>query len=70
MVRILEFRRPVATVPPKAVNAGSDLRAEGHSAEIIIFPGVRIDRRSMCAGNEDEPKQRAKRARSPSGRNR
>lgn len=70
MVRILEFRRPEATEPPKGVGAGSDMRPEGHSAEIIIFPGVRIDRHSIDARNGDESKQRVKRARSPYGRNR
>jgi len=69
MVRILEFRRPDASQSPATANRGAEKRPDGESAEIIIFPGVRIERKER-GGSGLRAKRRAKRAKGPSGRDR
>ena len=64
MVSILEFRRPDGSVPTRKAEGKVDKLPRGHSAEIIIFPGVRIERRSND-GDGDRPARGAKRARRP-----
>ena len=56
MAIILEFRRGVeVTVPKKPV--------DGSLGEIIIFPGVRIDRSDDSTGQATPSRRRAQRSR-------
>ncbi len=70
MVRILEFRRPADSNPAQRTDGKSDDLPKGHSAEIVIFPGVRIERRSKSSSDGNLPNRAAKRARGPSRRDR
>lgn len=70
MVRILEFRRPEEFNPAQRADGKSDDLPKGHSAEIIIFPGVRIDRRPKTPGDDSLQDRAAKRVRGPSRRDR
>lgn len=55
MGTIIEFRRPETArgVPPAEPDCGD--APAGHSAEIIIFPGVRIERHSHAPKAERAP---------------
>ena len=63
MGTILEFRQP-ETSRPSADNSPAGLKiGENNSAEIIIFPGVRIDRNDGTdpSDTDAKPNKRAKR---------
>lgn len=64
MVRILEFRRPPPDVSGREAGATAEALPESHSAEVIIFPGVRIERRPRREGG-DPPGRAASRAEDP-----
>lgn len=68
MVRILEFQRPEESNPTQRADGRLEDLPKGHSAEIVIFPGVRIERRSKSSGDGDISTRAAKRARGPSRR--
>ena len=68
MVRILEFQRPEESNPAQTTGGKSRDLPKGHSAEIVIFPGVRIERRANSSDDGDPPTRAAKRARGPSRR--
>lgn len=53
MVTILEFRRPESSDPGQQAESEAPAFAEGHTAEVIIFPGVRIERQSPEGSDED-----------------
>lgn len=65
MVRILEFRRPEHITPAQAAESRPSARPEGRSADIIIFPGVRIDRPLPRGGDDDRPNNARKQATGP-----
>lgn len=63
MGTILEFRQP-ETSRPSADDSPAGLKiGENNSAEIIIFPGVRIERQDGAdpSGADAKPSKRAKR---------
>ncbi len=62
MATIVEFRQPETQKGSDASSAAKK-RPRGPSAEIIIFPGVRIERPAEPAtdGAAPKPKKRAKR---------
>lgn len=64
MVRILEFRPRESWAGPRRPEstAGTVRR---NQAEIIIFPGVRIERKPVDDGGGDTPSPYVGRARSP-----
>jgi hypothetical protein len=64
MVRILEFRCTPPADPAREAPDRAAALPEGHSAEIIIFPGVRIERQPRHGGG-GSPKRAAERAGSP-----
>lgn len=64
MVRILEFRRPAPAGPARETGGPAEALPESHSAEIIIFPGVRIERQPR-RGDGDLPEDAAKQAGRP-----
>lgn len=68
MVTILEFQRPDETGQAGGAESKSRNLPKGHSAEIIIFPGVRIERRSESDAAEDVAKQPARSVRGSSRR--
>jgi len=70
MVNIIEFRRRDESVPRTVAESHMDSLPRGHSAEIVIFPGVRIDRQPLDRGDGGMPGSTAKRAKRPAGRNR
>lgn len=68
MVKILEFRCQEGSQRVReAENRTSEL-LEGHSAEIVIFPGVRIERQPKHDGDGDLSKRSLKEAKRPAGR--
>lgn len=64
MVTILEFRQPDIDRAGQDAAPSSVKQPEGRSAEIIIFPGVRIERHKEPEMSSAAPKtrKRAKRA--------
>jgi hypothetical protein len=66
MVKILEFRRQEGSEPARGPEDRPSELLEGHSAEIVIFPGVRIERAPKNDG--DLPKHTAKKLKTPAGR--
>ena len=70
MVKILEFRRLEGTEPARETDGQKGDLPEGHSAEIVIFPGVRIERQSALESDDDHTKQAAEEAKRPIGRDR
>ncbi len=67
MADILEFRRPDSGVSVRAAEGKAGGPPKGRSAEIIIFPGVRIERRRAKGGDDDRPVRGARRVRRPAG---
>lgn len=53
MVTILKFRCPDRRVPADETSEGA-MQGERRSAEIIIFPGVRIERRGQPRSTPDD----------------
>ncbi len=70
MVRILEFQRPDESDTAQGAAGKSEELPKGHSADIIIFPGVRIDRKPNDDGSDDHPENSAKRVKRPARRDR
>lgn len=62
MVTILEFRRQGASDPAPEADTKPDELPKGHSAEIIIFPGVRIERQPGNSSDdlEEDPARKAR----------
>lgn len=55
---ILEFRHPECKRAETDAHGSSQNRTTSRSAEIIIFPGVRIERQSGPEGGEPSAKPR------------
>lgn len=70
MVNIIEFRRRDEIAPRTVADGQRSGLPKGHSAEIVIFPGVRIDRQPLNRGDGGMTGGTAKRAKRPAGRNR
>ncbi|GBE42348.1 hypothetical protein BMS3Bbin10_00409 [bacterium BMS3Bbin10] len=64
MATIVEFRQPETQRKGSDASSATVKHPRGRSAEIIIFPGVRIERPAGSAvdGAAPKPKKRAKRA--------
>lgn len=70
MVNIIEFRRQGDIAPRTVADGHTGNLPKGHSAEIVIFPGVRIDRQPWDRGDGGMPGSTAKSAKRPAGSNR
>lgn len=70
MVNIIEFRRRDEIVPRTVAEIQPGGLPRGHSAEIVIFPGVRIERQPLERGDDDLSKGAAKKVKRPAGRGR
>jgi hypothetical protein len=63
MVTILEFRQPEVDREESDAARAPVKHPKGRSAEIIIFPGVRIERHTKPETPSAEPKTRKRRKR-------
>lgn len=70
MVNIIEFRRRDEIAPRAVAESRTGGPPSGHSAEIVIFPGVRIERQPLDRGDGGMPDNAAKRTKRPAGHNR
>lgn len=70
MVRILEFRRPEESAAAQGAEVKPEEMPKGHSADIIIFPGVRFERQPGDGGSDNHPEPSAKRVKHPARRDR
>lgn len=70
MVNIIEFRCRDDIASRAVADSHPGSLPKGHSAEIVIFPGVRIDRQPLDRGDGGMPGNTAKRAKRPAGSNR
>jgi hypothetical protein len=68
MAKILEFRCQEEAQRPRETESGSSELPEGHSAEIVIFPGVRIERQPGHDSGGDLSKGSLKGMNRPAGR--
>lgn len=70
MVNIIEFRRRDEIAIRTLADGHTGSLPKGHSAEIVIFPGVRMDRQPLGQGDGGMSGGAVKRAKQPAGRNR